>query len=793
MIKPINRYYGLPLTRVSIMRLWNRPFPPGTGLSTSTIADASYPATFEAYKYTDLPRDDSIRLLELLPARDGPLKCTLFSVRLQEDPDFEALSYTWGAPEFPNTLRIDPSNCLLKITDNLNDALLALRLQEESRRLWVDAVCINQKDPEEKKHQVPMMKSIYQGARRAIIWLGKDADDPEQLALEREGVQVLKQIGGNCQLYGFEKIFPFPRIVPDRKAFQNLISLGTDVNVRSLLKIYEWEWYERLWIIQEFVLARDLVLQFGSHSISYDLFSKATAVFKLIGRRTKLLIELSRRQSYFMSIYYTRGFENAWRLIQQRERYWGMNATQYSVSSEQRSVYAYEDPTIRPSSMIEYCAIAKDFKCTNEVDRIYGMLGLAHDAGLDIPADESLSPTAVWENLAREVLRKGDLTVLHYAGKIDHVEPSIRSFAVDFGRWKGKAERLGGHGYPRFHSATSLPANVDLEPDGCVRVHAIKVDTVNDVILADYDERRTTALDGSITRDDCTEVRRPAGIESSEQAAAASPKFIPAESEVLHKLYKWWLICFHAEGLPPWYSDKEREVAFRRMLVADLALPSTKALLGNFSMHTIDCLCAVHMLAQDGVDESGNQVRFVDSWKVYEWLGRTESFGLRTFEDDPSPSKYFFPTIFGDEDADLLWHEFSRIAENGGNPSLLLDKGILDKPVGGKQIIRIDALLQEQLNSYKTAVSKILTERCVFFTNLRMLGLGPKSMLPGDVVMVPEGSQTPFVYRPAEESHGHVRKGYLVGECYVYGLMNGDPVERLNLDYEESHIEVILM
>ena len=69
-------------------------------------------------------------------------------------------------------------------------------------------------------------------------------------------------------------------------------------------------------------------------------------------------------------------------------------------------------------------------------------------------------------------------------------------------------------------------------------------------------------------------------------------------------------------------------------------------------------------------------------------------------------------------------------------------------------------------------------------------------MRPGDVVMIPEGSQTPFIYKPVatpdeqDDQRGDVRRGQLIGECYIHGLMDRDPVENLKAD---THIELILI
>jgi hypothetical protein len=38
--------------------------------------------------------------------------------------------------------------------------------------MWVDAICLNQEDDQEKNHRVAMMKTIYETAEQVVVWLG---------------------------------------------------------------------------------------------------------------------------------------------------------------------------------------------------------------------------------------------------------------------------------------------------------------------------------------------------------------------------------------------------------------------------------------------------------------------------------------------------------------------------------------------------------------------------------------------------------------------------------------------
>lgn len=86
-------------------------------------------------------------------------------------PEYEALSYTWGSPD-DKKFAVSCNGHRLIALRNLSNALHALRLPDRRRIIWIDAVCINQSDDKEKGFQVAMMQDIYSRARRTVVWLG---------------------------------------------------------------------------------------------------------------------------------------------------------------------------------------------------------------------------------------------------------------------------------------------------------------------------------------------------------------------------------------------------------------------------------------------------------------------------------------------------------------------------------------------------------------------------------------------------------------------------------------------
>ncbi|PMD18892.1 heterokaryon incompatibility, partial [Hyaloscypha hepaticicola] len=87
---------------------------------------------------------------------------------------YTALSYVWDPPTLTAQISID--NLPISITSSVHTALLALRSPYEYPYLWIDQICINQDNIQEKTEQVKLIREIYHNAERTIAWLGPRPD-----------------------------------------------------------------------------------------------------------------------------------------------------------------------------------------------------------------------------------------------------------------------------------------------------------------------------------------------------------------------------------------------------------------------------------------------------------------------------------------------------------------------------------------------------------------------------------------------------------------------------------------
>jgi hypothetical protein len=202
------------------------------------------------YKYQPLTSPDSIRMLSRL-GHDAHTYLFLSGDRFYSLP-YYALSYTWGTQTEKIPITID--NSTFHITPNLHNALDSFFAENKFSCLWVDAICINQSDSEERDHQVRRMKTIYQRAEKVFIHLGDTPGTPRGMVagLEDEDyhnilntVKLIKYISALSKVMGLD----WGVDVPMQDAF---LSISRDPVVTNsvawtqLRKLFQDSWFERL-------------------------------------------------------------------------------------------------------------------------------------------------------------------------------------------------------------------------------------------------------------------------------------------------------------------------------------------------------------------------------------------------------------------------------------------------------------------------------------------------------------------------------------------------------------------
>jgi hypothetical protein len=213
----------------------------------------------------------TFRLLLIHPAQhhDQQLKCSCLPFAIDTAPSFEALSYVWGC--HTSAIEVLCNGQPFPIQPQLANALSQLRLQQLTRIVWADAICINQDDIEERNHQVSLMGSIYPSATRVIVWLG--LADPKHTAIALTFVEI---IGTASEQYACkwnavssdDKIGD--RVDPSIKSFVPAVC-------PSLVELFGRPWFTRIWCVQEVRLARDALVLCGEYGVSWEYLGRAAS------------------------------------------------------------------------------------------------------------------------------------------------------------------------------------------------------------------------------------------------------------------------------------------------------------------------------------------------------------------------------------------------------------------------------------------------------------------------------------------------------------------------------------
>jgi hypothetical protein len=202
-----------------------------------------------SHQYLPLPSEgDYTRLLRLLPneSETAPLQCTLHNYSLQKSSPrthrYEALSYVWGDPT--DTLPIYIGEDQFLITANLHTALSHLRDDSFERILWVDAVCINQKDLKEQGQQVQIMAKIYSSAHRVIAWLGDRTEDTDR-ALEDIRLAANEEASDHSKKEASDHL---EKGASDHSEKEVSDHSKKKVNRQAILSLLQRPWFQRIWV-----------------------------------------------------------------------------------------------------------------------------------------------------------------------------------------------------------------------------------------------------------------------------------------------------------------------------------------------------------------------------------------------------------------------------------------------------------------------------------------------------------------------------------------------------------------
>ncbi|KAH9904277.1 heterokaryon incompatibility protein-domain-containing protein [Xylariomycetidae sp. FL2044] len=250
---------------------------------------------------------NQIRILILEPAEkpDDPVICGLKYAKLGTGEQFESLSYRWSDAGDTQDVIVDAtaiggSREVIPVAQSLVAALKQLRLKHSPRHLWIDQLCINQADVEERAQQVILMSRLYAEAALVHIWLGEgDATLSAAIRVLRDFYNYNNPIceGGNvCRCEGTShrisprrrrqqrekngfatsdkagtRIFEIHSKDWDNEVVRSARGLQGRLSLSQLMScLFSNPWFSRTWVLQEALRARVALVHCGAEIVPWD-------------------------------------------------------------------------------------------------------------------------------------------------------------------------------------------------------------------------------------------------------------------------------------------------------------------------------------------------------------------------------------------------------------------------------------------------------------------------------------------------------------------------------------------
>jgi hypothetical protein len=217
--------------------------------------------TFQHKPFITLGQE--IRLLQLLDSStEDQVSIKLTQLAEPSQVSYIAISYRWGDPSATKEIWINSLS--YNVTESLYEALLRLQkyqgqIGKSGIYFWIDAICIDQNNLNEKSHEVSRMRTIYEDAEYVICWLGSSAEDSD-LAISQ-----ISKVGQDLLARGYLDILDYeqwavdilqcyrseeaPRVLgyEESQSLQLGTQQGVDFTVPSMLAFTSRPYWHRVW------------------------------------------------------------------------------------------------------------------------------------------------------------------------------------------------------------------------------------------------------------------------------------------------------------------------------------------------------------------------------------------------------------------------------------------------------------------------------------------------------------------------------------------------------------------
>ncbi|KAL2062121.1 hypothetical protein VTL71DRAFT_6387 [Oculimacula yallundae] len=381
----------------------------------------------------------SIRLLKLHASPDSswPIRCSLFHTSFGSAPPYVALSYVWGESSGSHSIHVDADH--VSITSNLKHALQRLRPKpgEEDLVMWVDAICINQKDIPERNSQTANMRAIYQQAKSVAVFLGPESN---RSAGAMKFARDLNRCGSRDEVRRLIKD-------PERKE-----------SIEGLVSLFRRQYWWRIWVIQEVSSARKATVYCGDDETSWTDFDRVCDILKDANDALQSLFY--KQPSYIRTL--TAGGPR------------GLQLSRFS-------------PTKTAPPLLELLLSHKSKKSTDPKDKVYALIGVSDSVNTFGTIDYSQSMREVYTHTAQHIITTSRRLDVICVKQHDLNRYNLPSWVPDWTRLPSNASAtvVGLHHHlPAFTASGTTLAKFQFLSNGVLKVAGLIIDTISIIGMA---------------------------------------------------------------------------------------------------------------------------------------------------------------------------------------------------------------------------------------------------------------------------------------------------------------------
>jgi hypothetical protein len=743
---------------------------------------------------------------------DDEIRCYLTVYPLNSAPPYVALSYVWGVAEPPSF--IDLGKSPFKVGPNLNVALKRLQDWDAKENYWIDALCIDQENVEEKNAQVQLMGKIYSRCKYVFIWLGEDSTNSAHDALS-----FIRRWGDLDRL--MEIIRPYkPEGVVAEDIYERTIQTMRSVLINSLpaltkisnslvlekpffkavIQLLEQPYWQRVWILQEIILSRKAIVFYGNQHLEWQYFKLCHLIisgvfFAIHGSlyhqdsdELRFYSDIDKRTTQSI------GARTLWFLLAVRLDPTEVRTLRWLLL-KRLQIFTTAKSNQEITDLEWLLVQTASYQASNPRDKLYALLGLDKQQIISIRPEYKRSLGQVYADFVRGALCMDKLRLcgtngVGYKKQKPSSEEWIPSWVPDLRPFYNQEQ------VAQQQVALDLSFDDLVEFGGCESIERLRRmrrcqayaagDSKPSVII--YDDSLLLKAKG-VAIDYIEAFERPEDSRSeiSNHKDAANLLSAGGLIDTHRATEKRWQHLVrdhcnvsHPTGLPRW------QAYFRTLILDSDQDLSEKAagFLAFFKPVSMENLLKLLGIGAESSSSMLTQYRLKHSQKGPAWLRRFE-YILQFLQQD-GKLQWLLHFLIESGEIDSIIDRLGADGYSGSFPPLstrMLLQGFYG-PVGATpssdlKYLAIGENEQKYVQQYTDANTSV-GGRCLFVTPRGYIGVGPPKVQKGDKICVLLGCDIPLIIRPVGDYY------IVVGDCFVYGIMKGEVMK----DIKESKLNL---